>query len=217
MKNELIFSMSKQIAEISKKPLRSKEEAILVLLYTIRMFDIAQYLDNDALGKIIIHVNKMNRIFYVLDEKTFSMQFPFSVEETHDQKGLIISHKPTGITINSMVLSVLIEIIEKMNKCEMDFESLFDIIMDSDFNNDNFSPKQRWLIVLHLLKYDLGYIRYDIDYEHENGDFHPINHLDICLDSAATYKIGLQKKIDQDDFIDIMDLSSKCWYISPSL
>lgn len=70
-----------------------------------------------------------------------------------------------------------------------------------------------WLLISHLLKYDLGYIRYDIDSEHENGRMHPLNHLDICLDTAATYKIGLDKKIEFDDFKNILDITNECWYI----
>ena len=75
--------------------------------------------------------------------------------------------------------------------------------------NDLTSPK----MLAHLLKYDLGYIRYDIDPEHENGRMHPLNHLDICLDTAATYKIGLDKKIEFDDFKNILDITNECWDI----
>jgi len=42
---------------------------------------------------------------------------------------------------------------------------------------------------------------------------HPLNHLDICLDTAATYKIGLDKKIEFDDFKNILDTTNECWYI----
>lgn len=41
MGKELTFRMSKQIAEMSIKPIRTREEAILLLLYTIRMFDVS--------------------------------------------------------------------------------------------------------------------------------------------------------------------------------
>ena len=44
MEKELTFKMSKQIIEMSTKPLRTREEAVLLLLYTIRMFDSRSYL-----------------------------------------------------------------------------------------------------------------------------------------------------------------------------
>lgn len=68
------------------------------------------------------------------------------------------------------------------------------MIMELEVIDDDFTIKEMWLLISYLLKYDLGYIRYDIDQEHENGRMYPPNHLDICLDIAATYKIGLDKK-----------------------
>ena len=65
----------------------------------------------------------------------------------------------------------------------------------------------------YLLKYDLGYIWYDIDPEHENGKLHPLYHLDICLDNSATYKIGLNQEIRFDNFKDILDTTTESWYI----
>jgi hypothetical protein len=64
----------------------------------------------------------------------------------------------------------------------------------------------------YLLKYDLGYLRYDFDPEHEDGKIHPLNHLDICLDDSATYKIGLDREISFRDMKDILDLTTECWY-----
>lgn len=39
MGKELTFTMSQQIIDMASKPLRKREDAILLLLYTIRMFD----------------------------------------------------------------------------------------------------------------------------------------------------------------------------------
>lgn len=203
MGKELTFRMSKQIAEMSIKPIRTREEAILLLLYTIRMFDVSIFLTDERSKKVKISIDKMNRIFYLLEGKMFSMQFPFCIDDSSNQDNVIIYHNITGTVINPMVLSFLIEAFEKMNRKEMDFETIFEIIMEPEVNDDDFTTKEMWLLISHLLKYDLGYIRYDIDPEHENGRMHPLNHLDICLDTAATYKIGLDKKIEFDDFKNI--------------
>ena len=214
MGKELTFRMSKQIAEMSIKPLRTREEAILLLLYTIRMFDVSIFLTDERSEKVKISIDKMNRIFYLLEGKMFSMQFPFCIVDSSNQDNFRIYHNITGNAINSMVLSFLIEVFEKMNRKEMDFDTIFEVIVGSEVNDDNFTTKEKWLLILHLLKYDLGYIRYDIDPEHENEKMHPLNHLDICLDTAATYKIGLNKKIEFDDFKNILDRTNECWYIS---
>lgn len=163
--------------------------------------------------KVKVSIDKMNRIFYLLEGKMFSMQFPFCIDDNGNQDNVTIYHNITGTIINPMVLSFLIEAFEKMNRKEMDFETIFEIIMEPEVNDEDFTTREMWLLISHLLKYDLGYIRYDIDPIHENGRMHPLNHLDICLDTAATYKIGLDKKIEFDDFKNILDITNECWYI----
>lgn len=77
MGKELTFRMSKQIAEMSIKPIRTREEAILLLLYTIRMFDVSIFLTDERSKKVKISIDKMNRIFYQLKEKCFQCSFHF--------------------------------------------------------------------------------------------------------------------------------------------
>lgn len=214
MSKELTFRMSKQIIDMSSKPLRKREEAILLLLYTIRMFDINKYLPDNRNENVRISIDKMNRIFYLLEGKMFSMQFPFSIESDNDKNKIVIYDNVTGTIINSLVLSFLIEAFEKMNRQEADFDTMFEIIMEPEVNSSNFTIKNTWHLISYLLKYDLGYIRYDIDPEHENGKLHPLNHLDICLDTSATYKIGLNQQIEFDDFKDILDITTESWYFS---
>lgn len=213
MGKELTFKMSKQIVEMSGKPLRKREDTILLLLYTIRMFDISNFLSDEHREEVKISIDKMNRIFYILEGKIFSMQFPFCIDDSDGQDSVVIYHNITGTIITPRVLSFLIETFEDMNRKDMDFETFFEIIMESAGNDDDFTIKERWFLISYLLKYDLGYIRYDIDPEHEHGKIHPLNHLDICLDTAATYKVGLYKKIGFDDFKNILDITNDCWYI----
>ena len=59
MGKELTFRMSKQIAEMSIKPIRTREEAILLLLYTIRMFDVSIFLTDERLS--LIHISEPTR------------------------------------------------------------------------------------------------------------------------------------------------------------
>ena len=214
MGKELTFTMSEQIIDMASKPLRKREDAILLLLYTIRMFDLDESELNIHSESIKISINKMNRIFYLLKGKMFSMQFPFRIESDDTQKVSRIYDGVTGILINATTLSFLIGMFEQINRPETDFETVFEIMMKSEQNNDEFTMEQMWTLFSHLLKYDLGYIRYDIDPEHENGRLHPLNHLDICLDSSATYKIGLNQDIGFDNFKDILDVTTESWYIS---
>lgn len=143
----------------------------------------------------------------------WTMQFPFRIENNDIQNGIRIYDSVTGILINATTLSFLIGLFEQINRPETDFEKVFEIMMESEQNDDEFTIEQMWTLFSYLLKYDLGYIRYDIDPEHENGKLHPLHHLDICLDSSATYKIGLNQEIRFDNFKDILDTATESWYI----
>ena len=213
MRKELTFTMSQQIIDMASKPLRKREDAILLLLYTIRMFDVSIFLTDERSKKVKISIDKMNRIFYLLEGKMFSMQFPFRIENNDIQNGIRIYDSVTGILINATTLSFLIGLFEQINRPETDFEKVFEIMMETEQNDDEFTMEQMWTLFSYLLKYDLGYIRYDIDPEHENGKLHPLYHLDICLDNSATYKIGLNQEIRFDNFKDILDTTTESWYI----
>lgn len=205
--------MRKSILEIAEKPLRSREDAVSLILYTIRTFDVVDMLKINTEEKVIISVNKMNRIFYVLKKKIFSMQFPFYIEY-ENQKIRRIYDLKTGVTIDSVLISVLISILENAKKNGgWSFENFFDVITNNQDTLNNISIEQLWEIVKHIISYDLGYLRYDFDEEHENGQLHPLHHLDIFFDSNATYKIGLNKSVDYPMFKNMLDITTECCFL----
>lgn len=203
--------MSKEVIERSSRPLRSKEEAILLLLYTIRMFDISDFLNDDRMEQVTISIDKMNRITYQLSDKMFSLHFPFSIVCDSEEK--IVYSSVAGTTINSQVLSFLIEAFERLQGENSTFDTVFEIVMENEYSNEFFSTKQIWILISYLLKYDIGYLRYDYDPAHENGKIHPLHHFDIFLDSAASFKVGLEKKITFDEFLDVLDVSTECAFL----
>lgn len=56
-------------------------------------------------------------------------------------------------------------------------------------------------------------IRYDYDPDHENGTMHPLHHLDVNYSSQGTYKLGMNRKIQTDEFVDMLDVKTACRYI----
>ena len=132
MGKELTFIMSEQIIDMASKPLRKREDAILLLLYTIRMFALDESELNIHSESIKISINKMNRIFYLLKGKMFSMHFPFRIESNDTQKVSRIYDGVTGILINATTLSFLIGLFEQINRPETDFEKVFEIMMESE-------------------------------------------------------------------------------------
>lgn len=68
-------------------------------------------------------------------------------------------------------------------------------------------------MILRLFTTELGYIRYDYDEIHQNGNLHPLNHLDINYSSKGSYKLGLKKRIEIEEFLDILDVQTECRYV----
>lgn len=222
MGKEASYNMSKGIFEMASKPLRSRQEAVLLLLYTIRMFDVDEFIAGNGRAKVAVSINKMNRIFYILEDKIFSMQFPFFVE-VENKKITRICDLKTGVDIDSMLVSTLIGIFEKTRNGIFSFDSLFDEIMYGESTPQNVNTEQLWEIIKLISTYDLGYLRYDHDEEyqkkeHQNKEYqkkliHPVDHLDICLDTAASYKIGLEKTLNYEVFKDILDTTTNCFFL----
>ena len=214
MAKEIKFNAGKNIYEMACKPLRSRKEAILLLLYTIRMFDVEELTLENVSIKVAIAINKMNRIFYILEDKIFSMQFPFCLEICEDKVARIYDAK-TGLDMDSMLVSALIGIFQKADaNSNYSLDNFLEEIIDSENILPNVEVNQLWEIVKSISTYDLGYLRYDYDEEHKNGVLHPLNHLDIFLDTGATYKIGLEKRLSYEKFKDILDITTNCFFLN---
>lgn len=212
MGKEISYKMSKSIYEMASKPIRTKREAVLLLLSTMRMFDVNDFLSDDQTASVAISIGKMNRIFYVLENKIFSMQFPFCVE-LQEERVVRIYDRKSGLDIDAMLVSVLIRIFAGNHEDNLSLDNFFDEILYGGMNLENVSIEQLWELIQFIATFDLGYLRYDYDEEHENGLLHPTCHLDIFLETAATYKVGLEEKLDLRVFKDILDVTTDCYFL----
>jgi len=189
------------------KPIRSKAEVIEVLMEAIRYMLLNPNVEEkDNAGKIFLKIDKMNRLFFFTNEKYFSIVFPFFAMK--EDKNYLFSFK-NKIEIDSRLISQIISIIKcdkfKAN-CSLEFaEPICDYQDECD---ENF-----WEFLRELLLMEDGYIRYDYDEEHENGNLHPLNHYDLFYSSHATFKIGLNNKLSENDFMDLLDIKSDCKYL----
>ncbi|MBH1852446.1 MULTISPECIES: hypothetical protein [Stenotrophomonas] len=64
-----------------------------------------------------------------------------------------------------------------------------------------------------LLTEDHGYFRYDHDPDNENGEFHPLHHLDFFFKNTSAVKIGLSSKVGLDLLHSLCDSSVAKRYI----
>ena len=95
------------------KPIRSKQDVILLLLETLKLVKDDENGITNERGRNIICIDKMNRIFYETDEKIFSLCFPFSLEEKENHY-LRIYDNLTDLEITNQMISLLISILKKM-------------------------------------------------------------------------------------------------------
>jgi len=191
---------------------KSKLQVLNILLETIR-YCLSYNLDeiHSSQGKIVLIVDKMSRIFFSSENKSYSISFPFL--SLQDKEGIRFSFE--NIDLDAYLVSNLIGVITNEGFMDGSSLELFESLVDFEKENE-----QIWCILRELLLYEDGYIRYDNDiigfnkakengYEHR----HPLNHFDFFYTNRATFKLGSETIIGIDEFIDILNIKTDCKYI----
>lgn len=62
----------------------------------------------------------------------------------------------------------------------------------------------------HFVFLEWGYVRFDYDPVHSNGQLHPASHLDVNFSRSFSYKLGLKERIDVDALISIIRSDTNC-------
>lgn len=216
MKNFTV-NMTKRFVEVASKPIRTKSHIIMLMLEAISLLTHGDILERPTNNYIILRVDKMKRLFFIIENKIFSFNFPFNVEVKAEDKNPVIYDSITDLEINALNLTVLKSAFqetfyENENQGILDLDSELMRIIDSFDTKPN--KDQIWQILKNLLVFESGYLRYDYDQERENGKLHPLNHLDINYATDGTFKIGINNTIDCDTFIDILDVNTDSYFIS---
>ncbi len=195
------------------KPVRNKQDIILLLLETLKWVNNTENEVSNEKGRIIIYIDKMSRIFYETDEKAFSLCFPFSLEEKEDHR-IRVYDSLTDLEITNQMISLLISIFKQDRKLGESLENVMDFIIESAEDYEYKNIDEIWRLLFKLWYMEDGYIRYDYDPEQENGKKHPLYHLDVNYSSGTTYKIGLNAPLQVDKLKDILDTTTDCLYLA---
>lgn len=200
-----------------KYRIKNKAHIIELLMEATRYMLINPNITADnVVGKILLYVDKMSRLFFFTENKYFSISFPFLVHELDEEQQHKFSFQ-NDINIDSKLIGQVIQIIkcdEFKEKCSFNFIAP---ICDYEENCDeNF-----WIFLRELLLMEDGYIRYDFDENNykkfkEKGEehLHPLNHYDLFYSNNTTFKIGLNYKINKDEFIDFVNVKINCKYLN---
>lgn len=213
MKKYYEYGISKYHSEIFSKPIRTQTEAVLVLLEVVGVI-LNKSEWNKQAGKVCVCKDKMSRVFLFLNNKYFSMHFPFSIEQTEDT-GIRIYDANSDITMDFRRLGLLKAILKEVNFIE---KSIDEILEDAYFDvvSEEYSEKEveeSLRLLFRILTIEFGYLRYDYDEKHYDKDYHPLTHIDINFMSNVAYKIG-SKNLKEQDFIDLVNIRKKCHILS---
>lgn len=201
------YALDERQVSLMFAPLRTKLDVIDLLMKSIKIMLINNKLPADSIkGKLVLIVSKMSRLFYISDEKYFSINFPFAALE--DSEALVFKFK-TGDDIDNKFTSDVIAIISSPGAlASFDIYDFLDPVVDIIEDSYNF-----WFLLRELLIFEDGYIRYDYDAQHTNGTIHPTNHIDVFYSSGSTFKIGLNNRIKDHHLIDLLNVSTNCHFL----
>lgn len=220
MSKQYQFKISEGVLKIFFPEYRVKEKtSIIQILLEATRYMLSNEFSSKVYepNKLVLVIDKMSRLFFVTKDKMYSIVFPFTVSEY--DKYLSFSF-PEIIDVDAQVISNVITVLRDdlfNSKCSVDFsEPIY--AMENDFN-ENF-----WLLLKELLISEDGYIRYDKDqkgydeavkkgFKHR----HPINHFDIFYTSKSTFKVGFDKDIFIDEFIDSVNINTDCKFLRPAI
>lgn len=188
-------------------PLRDKIQVIELLMKIIKIILVDDKLDSERIkGKVVLRVSKMSRLFFFSEDKFFSINFPFLV--FHANKDLSFQSK-NGNKVDNKVTSDVLGLLASEVLLSSDHVLEFaDPVADIEDYNSGF-----WSLLKELLLFEDGYIRYDYDDKHVNGQRHPLNHLDIFYCSGSTFKIGLRQRITDNHLMDLLDLETDSHFL----
>lgn len=182
--------------------LKNRRELLLILLEACRFMQQNSIVDH-ADNLLLLVVNDMSRLFFCVGKKMYSISFPFQV---HCYP--MVHFDFDNVDIDSCMISNLCTF---LNSKDYDERSILDFATPILEQEELFS-KDFWKVLKHLLTYEIGYVRYDDDIEGFKSaanagkpDLHPRFHYDVNLTQQSAFKIGLDKQMTLNKFVDFLD------------
>lgn len=208
------FNLDERQVNLLFSPIREKTDVIKLLMESIKIMLVKNEMKENLIkGKILLHVSKMSRLFYFSDNKYFSINFPFFI----NNEDVLFFYSNNVKNIESRITSDVLGILSS-EKNLTDSNSMYDLLeLASEIDGDEDYRNTFWSFLKELFLFEDGYIRYDYDEKHRNGLNHPLNHLDIFYSSSSTFKIGLINRISEDFLFDLLDLQTVCHFLTPKL
>lgn len=202
--NDLCIKIPPYKINIFSKPIRNKNDCVSILLETVENF----IYHNEAIKEIQNNTMLLEngRLFVFLENKYFSIKFPFKIKIEEKIKFYI-----NNIELNSKILSAI--------RCAFlnISNSIRDILYQIEKEYEQINKDEIEEIIIAMLLLDDEYLRYDHDAKNENGKLHPLDHLDIFYTNNSV-KLGLRGRLSQKNFVKIISKKyDECCYLIENL
>lgn len=193
--------------------IRDKSNVIEVLTNSINYILINPKIPEEKIKwKIILVIDKMNRMFFLKENKYFSLNFPFKIHENDWYFTFSFKWNIIDEVITSKIITVIKSNVFHWN-CSLNFAEWI-----YDFEKECW--ENLWITLKELLFMEDWYIRYDYDEDNYkihklawNEKKHPLNHYDFFYSNNSTFKLWLENKINELDFINLLNTNTDCKYI----
>lgn len=224
MEKIIEFNLNQKIYDLLCRRIKLKSHLIEILIEISSLIIVNVPVNDEGLGKFIISVDGMRRIFFSVKDtsaevyKHFSFNFPFKLYNEYGRFKLETLNG--GVIIESPHIAILRSICandafnEKLCRhgLFLDFAQLVESTFADLGIEMQYYERDLNQILMELFTFEPSYIRYDYDEENANGRIHPLNHLDVFYSQSTTFKLGC-KHLELNEFIDILDIDTECEYL----
>lgn len=142
-----------------------------------------------------------------------SIHYPFNLICENEQ----ILFYYQNSELDAKTTSIMLEFFNGFDELESmeDMYENFLRVIDEYGIKDNIKENSLWKIICHLLIFEPGYLGYDEDFSEERMDMrkHPPYHFDINYCNATIFKLGIERKLSIEEYIDILDNSKECKFV----
>lgn len=202
--------------------IKSKTQLISILISSLKIIltDFKPSDENSGSFCIKDYGLKRRIFFTVFDKenkilKHFSFIFPFNISYTDSGVNFKLNNREMLIDLYTLeILSTLCKNnwFSDTNEANHDIftflESYGDLLYD--FNIPDEMELDLWSVIITLISFEPGYIRYDYDLENFEEYIHPLHHIDVNFSDTGTFKLGLNdnikiiERLELEDFEDIL-------------
>jgi len=198
------------------KTLKCQKDYTMVLLEITRKllnnYDAIEKVTSPSQAYIKLVVDKQSRLFvYLSKDKYYSFEYSNKVEVDLYTKEVKSIYTTTGINCTLELISNAISILNDVKS-----DSIIEVYESRDVE-DAFMNMEAYKLLEYFWAHEPCYLRYDYDSLNSKGALHPLNHLDVNISLNGSYKIGLKSRLAPEEFENIVNKSTDCYYLIEKL